>query len=223
MVFTAKKVETPIFSEKLKKARENLGWPLQKAAQSLNVQVKFLEKLEKGEWENLPAEVFLIGFLRRYAKILGLAEEGLIAEFKREFSLAGKLANIKKPENLPSLRRTRVFLTPKILGWIAGVLFFLAILGYLFFQLNHLIGAPGIKNFEPAGDFSTEKSSVLVSGQTKSEAQLTINGGAVYIDRDGKFQQEINLNEGLNTIKVEARNRFGKTTTLTRQIIFKKN
>ena len=52
---------------------------------------------------------------------------------------------------------------------------------------------------------------------------MTINGGAVYIDRDGKFQQEINLNEGLNTIRVEARNRFGKTTILTKQIMLKEN
>lgn len=200
-----------------------MGWSLQRAAQSLNVQVKFLEKLEKGDWESLPAEVFLIGFLRRYSKILGLAEEGLIAEFKREFSLAKKLAGSEKPEDLPSLRPTRVFLTPKILGWIAGVLFFLIVLGYLFFQLNHLIGAPGIENFEPKADFSTAQSSISISGRTKPEAQLTINGGAVYIDKDGKFQQEINLNEGLNTIKVEARNRFGKTTVLIRQIILKMN
>lgn len=226
MVFIARKIETPTFGEKLKKAREDLGWSLLKAAQSLNVQIKFLEKIEKGEWENLPAEVFLTGFLRRYAKILGLAEEDLILEFKKELALAKHLAGVKKIDNLsslPSLRPIRIFLTPKILSYILGVLIFVAVTGYLFFQLSYLISAPEIKNFEPGNDFSTNEKTLFISGQTAPDTQLTINGGSVYINRDGKFQQEINLSEGLNVIKVESRNRFGKTTSLIRQIILKEN
>ena len=221
MVFTVQKLETPTFGDKLKKARESLGWPLARVSQGLNVQIKFLEKLEKNDWENLPAEVFLIGFLRRYAKILGWAEDNLISEFKREFNLNERLVRIKKKNILPSLRPARVFLTPKILSYALGVLIFFIVVGYLLFQLNHLIGAPPINNFEPPSDFSTDQKTIRFSGQTTPEAQLTINGGLVYINKDGKFSQEINLSAGLNVIKVESRNRFGKTTSLIRQIMLR--
>ena len=223
MVFTARKIETPTFGDKLKKARENLGWSLYRASQGLNVQTKFLEKLERNDWENLPAEVFLIGFLRRYAGVLGLAEDDLVLEFKKEFNLDQRLAGIRKKNILPFLRPARIFLTPKILSYALGVLIFLIVVGYLFFQLNHLIGAPQINNFEPRSDFSTDQKTVSISGQTTPEAQLTINGGMVYIGRDGKFSQEVTLSAGLNVIRVEARNRFGKTTTLIRQIMLREN
>jgi len=50
---------------------------------------------------------------------------------------------------------------------------------------------------------------------------LTINGQPIYINEDGSFSQVINLNQGMNIIKIEATNRFEKSRSETRQILVK--
>lgn len=62
---------------------------------------------------------------------------------------------------------------------------------------------------------------MVVAGEVEPTAKLTINGQIVYVEKDGKFQQEINLSQGLNVIKIEAANRLGKKNSVIRQVVLK--
>jgi hypothetical protein len=61
----------------------------------------------------------------------------------------------------------------------------------------------------------------LFKGQAEPGVKLTINGQQSYIDKDGNFEQSISLFQGLNIIKVEAVNRFNKSSSQLRRIMLK--
>jgi len=220
MVFTAKRVETPTFGEKLKKMREEAGLTIEKAIQLLNIQAKFLEQLERNEIEKLPADVYIRGFLKKYAKLLAIKPEVLLAEYEREVKISEHLSK-NTHQSLPVLQSRRFFVTPKTIGVLAAIAAVIFVVGYLFYQLNFLMRAPKLAIYEPANDLTMEQSAITVTGQSEPGVKLTINGQEVYIDKDGGFSQEINLNQGLNLIVISAVNRFGKSSSETRKVLVK--
>jgi len=223
MVFTAKKVEElPSFSEKIRKAREEAGFSKEKISQLLNFPARYLDYLERGELEKLPADVYSRGFLRKYAKLLDIEPNILILEYEKETKIIRHLnKGVGKHRPLPFLRSTRLVITPKTLGLAAGAIIFLLVLGYLAYEVHFLISPPGLLISTPSQDQITENSVMVVAGEVEPTAKLTINGQIVYVEKDGKFQQEINLSQGLNVIKIEAANRLGKKNSVIRQVVLK--
>lgn len=222
MVFIAKKVdELPSFGGKLKTAREEAGLTKEKVAQLLNLPMKYLERLEAGEMEKMPADVYAKGILRKYAKILEIDEKELVAEYESESRIARHLKT-QAHQSLPVLRSRKFIITPKTLGWGLAALVILLVIGYFFYQLHFLLSPPSLNLFEPVeNDYATENSLVLFKGQAEPGVKLTINGQQSYIDKDGNFEQTIGLYQGLNTIKVEATNRFGKSSAEVRRIMLR--
>ncbi len=55
--------------------------------------------------------------------------------------------------------------------------------------------------------------SLQVSGRTNQGTRITINGKPVQVSQDGKFTFTAKLNEGVNTIVVQATNQTGQTVT----------
>lgn len=220
MVFTAaKKVELPNFGEKLKKMREGLGLTKERAAQMLNTQIKHLDYLESGEYEKLPAAVYTNGLLRRYAKILEVDGQAFVEEYRKELNIARHLNKTGIHRTLPLLRSPRFVVTPKSLSWLAGFLFFLAVVGYLGYQISFLLKPPKLVLTRPSADMAQEARALEFAGQTDPGAQLTINGESVAIERDGSFKKTLDLNVGLNTITIVSVNQFGKKSEVIRNIV----
>ncbi|MDA8235364.1 MAG: helix-turn-helix domain-containing protein [Clostridia bacterium] len=67
---------------KLKNERENKGLSLQEAAIATKIRLKYLEAIENGSFEIIPAEVYLKGFLKIYGDYLGLKGQTLVNEYK---------------------------------------------------------------------------------------------------------------------------------------------
>jgi len=221
MVFTSKKVELPNFGERLKKLREEADFSVQRAAHLLNIQAKYLQRLESGEMEKLPADVYNKGFLRRYAKLLDADPEALVEVYEKEARIAQHLSQGKVHQALPYLRGRRFIITPRFFTAVLGLFILLVVGGYLFYQLHFLISPPRLSIFEPAEDLTTDQASLIIKGQAERGAQLTINGQVTYIDKDGNFEQPVNLIQGINSIKIEAANRFGKSRSVVRQIMLR--
>ncbi len=72
------------FGSLFKQKRAELGITLQQAAEDLHLRQKYLTALEEGEFEKLPAEVYTIGFIRNYARYLGLDDETLVVSYKAQ-------------------------------------------------------------------------------------------------------------------------------------------
>ena len=58
--------------------RESLGMTPEQAAMSLNLSVKAIKAIENDDAGSLPEIVYVNGYIRSYAKLLGIAPEPLI-------------------------------------------------------------------------------------------------------------------------------------------------
>ncbi|MDD1019249.1 helix-turn-helix domain-containing protein [Pseudomonas sp. TNT2022 ID1048] len=67
--------------ETLRQARESNGWSLAEVAHKLNLTVSSLSNLEAGAFDKLPGHTFARGYIRAYAKLLGMDQAILVQEF----------------------------------------------------------------------------------------------------------------------------------------------
>jgi cytoskeleton protein RodZ len=67
--------------ETLRQARENNGWTLAEVALKLNLTASSLSNLETGAFDKLPGHTFARGYIRTYAKLLGMDQASLVRDF----------------------------------------------------------------------------------------------------------------------------------------------
>lgn len=83
---------------------------------------------------------------------------------------------------------------------------------------------PVLNVISPDDGSITNKNTVVVAGTTNDAASspvtLTVNGDKVSVGSDGSFSKTITLSEGENTITVEATDKAGKVSTVTRTVTF---
>lgn len=65
----------------LREAREAKGLDLREAAQQTRISVNYLKAIESEDFAKLPGEVFVKGFLKNYAKFLGLPEAEVMKRY----------------------------------------------------------------------------------------------------------------------------------------------
>jgi len=67
--------------ETLRQVRESNGWSLAEVALKLNLTVTSLSNLEAGAFDKLPGHTFARGYIRAYAKLLGMDQTVLVQQF----------------------------------------------------------------------------------------------------------------------------------------------
>jgi transcriptional regulator with XRE-family HTH domain len=70
------------FLAQLKAERKAQQLTLEQISEELRIQVAYLQALEEGDYGRLPELVYSIGFIRSYAKLLGIDSKGMIEHFK---------------------------------------------------------------------------------------------------------------------------------------------
>ncbi len=92
--------------ETLRQARESRNWSLPDVALRLNLTVTSLTYLEAGDFDKLPGHTFARGYIRAYAKLIGLDQTALVSEFDQYTGTDGKgsdvhaLGRIEEPVRL---------------------------------------------------------------------------------------------------------------------------
>lgn len=66
-----------------KAARERLGMTTAQAAQRLHMRAMFVDALEREDWKTVGEPVYVRGFIRNYARLLGLDTAASVAAFNR--------------------------------------------------------------------------------------------------------------------------------------------
>lgn len=72
-----------MFSE-LKQARINAGYTIEEIADNLNIKKQYLIALEDGNIDALPAKVYIDGYLKLYARHLGITLPASFKESKEQ-------------------------------------------------------------------------------------------------------------------------------------------
>ncbi len=175
--------------------------------------------IEEGDYDSLPPDVYVKGFLRSYAEYLGVDPKKLINIYQREKDIKNNLTKngnarpVSKPIRVP-----RFVITPKIITAAAIILVILGGFFYLYKEIGRFAAEPRLAITEPLGDEVIEGNSVNITGFTDQDSKLTINDQPVLVNDEGEFQENILLQDGLNTITVSAINRFGKSASKTLNI-----
>ncbi len=71
------------FGHILREARETKGLTLAEVQDQTRINARFLDALERGEYDTLPTPVHVRGFLRNYARFLGLSPQPLVERYEQ--------------------------------------------------------------------------------------------------------------------------------------------
>lgn len=86
----------------LRDARLTLGLSIDDLAQSLRIRRVYLAALEEGRVRDLPAPAYAVGFVRSYARSLGLDETEMVRRFREASGpTAARKPNLVFPEPVP--------------------------------------------------------------------------------------------------------------------------
>jgi len=217
--FIRKKVRSLTLGEKLRQIRNERRISLNEVSKHTQIQLKYLEYLEEGRYEKLPAEVYVKGFLRNYANFLGVDGNSLLKLYNRE---RGIQRNIKKEQktNEGFEQRKLVKISNFVIVSKATAVVFVVILAilaavYLYKEVDKFVSIPLLTVLEPVDGTTVESGAVWVKGITDKDCKVFINGQSVLVGDKGEFNEKVNLQKGVNFITVKSKNRFDKESSQT--------
>lgn len=106
--------------ESLLVAREAKGVSQKNIAEELNLPVRYIQWIEEGAFEKLPSLVFAKGYIRSYAKALGLESEPLVSMFDQIYGVEKRVQPIQSVSKVEQ----QVKLSDPVMRW-SGWLFLL--------------------------------------------------------------------------------------------------
>lgn len=121
---------------RLRAAREAAGLTLTDIAGRTRVNARHLGAIERGDLADLPAAPYSVGFVKAYARAVGLDGAALGAEFRREWDLGGAPAaetvryEPVDPTRLPS----------RMLAWTAALIALVIVVSYAVWRSGVMSG-----------------------------------------------------------------------------------
>lgn len=213
MIFEVKKIRLETLSEYLTEIREQLHLSLAEVTERTGIQSKFLEMLEQNRLHQLPADVYVFGFLRQLGSLYLIDPNTLIEQYKKECGIQKQLSQQPLFESSKAKKVLgKLVVTPKILSLSLGALFVVVTLGYIIWQVGSINRAPSLDIISPQDRQLITDSVIAVSGRTDTGANLSINNKNVFVDSQGNFSTQIGINNGPQQLEFVAANKFNKIT-----------
>lgn len=93
-----------------------------------------------------------------------------------------------------------------------------ALIYYVAFQARYLIAGPTItlRDNYPVDQAS---STVVIEGTARNITSLSLDGRPIFTDDDGNFKELLVLPEGYTIMTLQAKDRYGRETTLTHPFV----
>lgn len=216
MSSTAKdgKGKTKTVGQILARQREAKGLTLKQVETATRVRGKYLIAIEADDYGALPHDIYTKGFIQSYADHIGLNGRQIAGQYATE--RGGQPVQLGRQTAKLIPNRTVSTRSITIAG-VAGLLLMVAV--YLFWQFSALTAAPKLEVTNPDKDQVLYGSLITVSGRVGGGADVYVNDSPILSDAQGNFADAIALQDGVNAIRVTAKNRLGKSTTVTRNIL----
>lgn len=220
MVFQKRDLAGPqTLGQRLRQLRQESGWSIETIAAELKIATKYVQAIEDGRYDLLPGQVYARIFVRLYARRMELDEAAVMSRFAEEY----QVVTAAKPSGRPLLvpraktdppwwRRYRRFMVAGVV--IGGVLI------YFSWQVWRLYSPPRLVVNEPPADVATTEGSVVVRGQTEPGAEVTINRQPVEVTSNGQFSESVEIQRGLNTLRIAAKKPRSGERVVIRQVLF---
>ena len=170
--------------------------------------------IEADDYKNLPDDLYTKNIIKTYASFLSLDYNKLLNLYmagRENFKL-----NSIQPENP---KKIKVYLTPQRVRNIIIIVIIAALLAYLGFQIHNIYQPPQLIVYQPDKNLISSSNFIEIKGRTEKEARVFINEKEVFLDSQGNFSATLDLQKGLNMIKISAVKKQGKANTIYRQIL----
>lgn len=132
----------------LRKAREVRGMSLKEVAAALNLSPVALQDLESGAFDRLPGHTFARGYIRAYAKLLGMDQELLVREFDQATGTDALGSNVNNLARISEPARVSQGLVRLVSFSVLAILLVAAFLWWQDSTREREDAAPGIEQVE---------------------------------------------------------------------------
>lgn len=214
--FTSKTIlGSQTLGDRLKRSRKQNKLSLEAISKEIKISPEYLYYLENGQYNKLPGTLYIKNYLKKYCTFLNLQWPLIEKIYDREIIIYQQ----KAPKKLQSKFHQKALILPKII-FASLIIVLLAGLGiYVTVEIANIGRPPQLTIYNLPDQMTISEHSVLLTGKTDPEAQVTINGQEITIDEQGNFTENISLRSGLNSIKVAAKTKNSKERILYKQIL----
>ena len=94
--------------------------------------------------------------------------------------------------------------------------------GYAVYQARNLIQGPSLTLLNEVSSVQSERAVTLI-GTARNVVVLRVNGREIHTNEQGRFEHTLTLENGYTIMTLEAFDRYGRKTDLTRSFIYKPN
>ncbi len=203
--------------------RKRKGYSDGKTAKHLNVNLKYLQALEACDYDKLPPDTYVQQILIKYCHFLEINAGTAIAKYQREKKI---FDTIKKKEsvNTGKINKLNSFtnkiLAPGTFKYLLIGLLICLVLGYFLWEIYGIISPPNLIITHPRENYISHNPVVEITGQTEKHAEISINDQLILAEQDGTFKAEMNLQKGVNYIKITGQKKYGREKIIYKQIIY---
>jgi len=216
--FQEKKINTETAADRVRNTRIARKLDIQKIAQILKINIKYLKALENGHYNNLPKGLYGKSFIREYAAYLKLNPNEIVKMY--EVETEGRKSSVQDDLFSKKVPKSFYFLTiPKIVKNFLIIFSVTTVLFYLGFYIKNLLNPPSLVIYNPEKDAIIKEHTLEIRGKTELEAEISINDETILTDTTGNFQKTINLSNGVNIISIIAKKKYSKENKIIRKII----
>ena len=98
-----------------------------------------------------------------------------------------------------------------------------AVIGYSYFQSRNLIKGPQVSLLSPITGQTLSDPLVSINGVAKNISFISLNDRQIFVDKDGKFNEQLLLSPGYNMWTIQAKDKFGRIVSKRIELVFKKS
>lgn len=208
--------EIKSLKELIQEQVELKGLSAARLQQLTGIPERFLQALLQGEFNKMPAAPYVRGYLMKISEILNLNGEEIWRHYKKETEVKTSGAADRLPENRFAIKTVKN--KKGVIIWTAIAI---AMIVYLVFNINRILGRPSITITIPSSEISmTTYPAVTLTGKIDPKDTLKINGQEITVNKNGEFEKTHSLQLGLNNFEFSIKRFLGKETNVARQIIY---
>jgi cytoskeleton protein RodZ len=160
----------PSFGHKLKTEREKRGITLDQISSSTKIGTRMLQALEEDNFDQLPGGIFNKGFVRAYARYVGLDEDQTIADYLQASGEAPPpQPDPKMAAEIPPPERDSAPPRQIPWSWLAGALLLIALALFIWSRSHHQNEI--LKNEIPQNKNTNEVPAAPTATETKPDVQ----------------------------------------------------
>ena len=207
-------METTSLKDLLREHIELKGLTPRKIADLAGIPERYIDMLLEGDAAKLPPAPYVHGCITKLSAIHNFDKETMWRLYQKESLLSRSAVNDRLPNNRFASRAiTRT--------GTAIVLALGAIVTYGGYAAYGALMRPAMTITVPINESSeVAQPTIMLQGTTDPAYTVKVNGSEAYVEADGDFRKELQLQEGRNTVEFTAKKFLGRETRIVRTIIY---